>query len=61
MKTDKEIKETILNTLKDALESINAESSVKKVVKLDKKKETITVEFSYYSVPEDNYVGLACY
>ena len=61
MKTNKEIEKNIISDLKDALSSINAEDSVKRVVEINEKKGTVLVEFTYNEVPEDDYVGLATY
>jgi hypothetical protein len=61
----KKEKDKIIASLKDELNEMlsdhNAEGCIKKIIELDSKNQTITIMFQYYVVPEDKYVGFACY
>ncbi len=60
MKSKKEIGEKILEEINEAFESINADQKGK-VISVDTKNQTITIQFDYHVVEEDNYIGLVTY
>ncbi len=61
MVNEETIIENVMDELHESLSSINAESSINGVIEIDKENKTITVEFEYNEVKEDNYIGLCCY
>lgn len=59
--TDEEIKSNVVNELSEALDYISLNISTNQIVGIDRSKGTVTIEFPYYILEEDNYVGLLAY
>lgn len=60
-KSIEDIKKAIKLELEEALQSVNAEDSVREIVEINEEDMTVTVKFDYNIVEEDDYIGLSIY